>query len=78
VADGLEQQAASTAPGTASILTAQAQAANLQSQAMLQRMLAAELRQEAARLAHTNALRKQSADSTRDLRNNLLQILSRP
>jgi hypothetical protein len=78
VADGLEQQAANTAPGTASILTAQAQAANLQSQAMLQRMLAAELRQEAARLAHANALRKQSADSTRDLRNNLQQILSRP
>lgn len=78
VADGLEQQAAVSAPGSASILTAQAQAANLQNQAMLQRMLAAELRQEAARLAHTNALRKQSADATRDLRNNLLQILSRP
>jgi hypothetical protein len=78
VADGLEQQAAVSAPGSASILTAQAQAANLQSQAMLQRMLAAELRQEAARLAHTNALRKQSSDATRDLRNNMQQILSRP
>jgi hypothetical protein len=78
VADGLEQQAAVSAPGSASILTAQAQAANLQNQAMLQRMLAAELRQEAARLAHTNALRKQSADATRDLRNNMQQILSRP
>jgi hypothetical protein len=77
VADGLEQQAALSAPGSASILTAQAQAANLQNQAMLQRMLAAELRQEAARLAHTNALRKQSADANRTLRNNLLQILSR-
>jgi hypothetical protein len=77
VADGLEQQAALSAPGSASILTAQAQAANLQSQAMLQRMLAAELRQEAARLAHTNALRKQSADANRTLRNNLQQILSR-
>lgn len=77
VADGLEQQAALSAPGSASILTAQAQAANLQSQAMLQRMLAAELRQEAARLAHTNALRKQSADANRTLRNNLQQILTR-
>ena len=77
VADGLEQQAALSAPGSASILTAQAQAANLQSQAMLQRMLAAELRQEAARLAHANALRKQSADANRTLRNNLQQILSR-
>ncbi len=78
VADGIEQQAAAAAPGSASILTAQAQAANLQNQAMLQRMLAAELRQEAARLAHTNALRKQSADATRELRNNMQQILSRP
>jgi hypothetical protein len=77
VADGLEQQAAVSAPGSASILTAQAQAANLQNQAMLQRMLAAELRQEAAHLAHTNALRKQSADANRTLRNNLQQILSR-
>jgi hypothetical protein len=77
VADGLEQQAAVSAPGSASILTAQAQAANLQNQAMLQKLLAAELRQEAARLAHGNALRKQSADANRDLRNNMLQILSR-
>jgi dipeptidase len=77
VADGIEQQAAVSAPGSASILTAQAQAANLQNQALLQRMLAAELRQEAARLAHTNALRKQSAEANRTLRNNLLQILSR-
>ncbi len=77
VADGLEQQAAVSAPGSASILTAQAQAANLQNQAMLHKLLAAELRQEAARLAHTNALRKQSADANRDLRNNMLQILSR-
>jgi hypothetical protein len=78
VADGIEQQAAAAAPGSASILTAQAQAANLQNQAMLQRMLAAELRQEAARLAHANALRKQGADATRQLRNNMQQILSRP
>ena len=77
VADGLEQQAALSAPGSTSILTAQAQAANLQNQAMLQRMLAAELRQEAAHLAHANALRKQSADANRTLRNNLQQILSR-
>jgi hypothetical protein len=77
VADGLEQHAAVSAPGSTSILTAQAQAANLQNQAMLQKLLAAELRQEAARLAHTNALRKQSADANRELRNNMQKILSR-
>jgi hypothetical protein len=77
VADGLEQQTAVSAPGSASLLTAQAQAANLQNQAMLQKLLAAELRQEAGRLAHANALRKQSAEANRNLRNNLQQILSR-
>jgi len=77
VADGLEQQAGISAPGSASILTAQAQAANLQNQAMLQRMLAADLRQEAARLAHANALRKQSAEANKVFRNNLQQILNR-
>jgi hypothetical protein len=44
---------------------------------MLQKLLAAELREEAARLAHTNAIRKQSADAHRDLGNNMLEILSR-
>lgn len=78
VADGLEQQAASSAPGSASILTAQAQVATLQSQAMLQKTLAADLRQEAAQLAHANALRKQSADAMRNLRNDMIQMLSRP
>jgi len=77
VADSLEQEAATSAPGSAPIVTAQASAANLQNQAMLQRLLAVELRQEAARLAHANALRKQSAEANRQLRNNLLQVLSR-
>ncbi len=77
LADGLEQQVALSAPGSASILTAQAQAANLENQAMLHRLLANELREEAARLAHTNALRKQSVDANRNLRLNMQQILSR-
>ena len=77
VADGLEQQAALTAPGSASILTAQAQAANLENQALLHHLLAAELREEAATLAHANALRKQSTDAEKDLRLNMQQILSR-
>ena len=77
IADSLEQQAAASAPGSAPIVTAQAAAANLQNQAMLQRLMAAELRQEAARLAHGNVLRKQSAEANRTLRNNLQQILNR-
>jgi len=77
IADSLEQQAVASAPGSAPIVTAQASAATLQNQAMLQRLLAAELRQEAARLAHANVLRKQSAEANRTLRNNLQQILNR-
>ncbi len=78
VADSLERQSAVTSPGAAPLLTAQAQIANLQNQAFLQKMLAAELRQEAARLAHDNATIKSGADANRNLRNSMQQILSRP
>ena len=78
VADSLEQQSAVTSPGSAPLLTAQAQVANLQNQAFLQKMLAAELRQEAARLAHDNATLKSSAEANRNLRDNMQQILRRP
>jgi len=77
VADAIEQQAASASPGSAPFLTAEAEVANLQNQAYLQRMLAAQLRQDAARLAHNNALLKQSAESVRGLRNATEQILNR-
>lgn len=77
VADSLERQAASTAPGAASFVTVQGQVANLETQAFLQRLLAAELREEATRLAHANALLKRSADANRVLRDHMLQVLSR-
>jgi hypothetical protein len=77
VADSLERQAASTAPGAALLVTVQAQVANLENQACLQRLLAAELREEAMRLAHANALVKRSAEANRVLRDHMLQILSR-
>jgi hypothetical protein len=77
LAERLEQEAGASAPGSATILAAEAQVASLENQAMLQKMLAQELRQEAAALAHQNALRKQSADDNRALRNNLLHILGR-
>lgn len=78
VADSLERQSALTSPGAAPLLTAQAQVANLQNQAFLQKMLAAELRQEATRLAHDNAAIKSGAEANRNLRNSMQQILSRP
>jgi len=77
-ADTLEQQAGQAAPGSTPLLTAQAQIANLESQAFLQKMLATELREEAARLAHDNAVRKRNAGATRNLRDQVHQVLSRP
>jgi hypothetical protein len=61
VADQLENAASQAAPGSAPYLTAEAVTATIRSQAITQKMLAAELRQEAAYLAHMDALRKQGA-----------------
>jgi len=74
-ADAMERQAATAAPGSAPMLSAQALAANLESQAFLQRMLAAELREEAARLAHANALLKESGAATQGLTNGVQRVL---
>jgi hypothetical protein len=64
VADQLENTASQAAPGSAPFLTATAVAASIRTQAVTQKMLAAELRQEAAELAHRNTLRKGRATFT--------------
>lgn len=76
-ADNIEDQASQAAPGSAPFLTATAVAASIQSQAITQKMLAAELRQEAARLAHENALRKRGATITGDVSTQILNLLQR-
>jgi hypothetical protein len=58
----IEDEAAEAAPGSAAYLTGAGIVAAVENQAMMQRMLAAELREEAAMLAHTNAIRKRQAD----------------
>ena len=58
----IEDEAAQAAPGTAAYLAGAGMVAAVENQAMMQRMLAAELREEAAILAHTNAIRKRQAD----------------
>ncbi len=63
-ADQMENQVAVSTPGSNPYLTAQAQVANLRCQAFMQKMLAAELRQEAGRLAHDNVLVKRRTAST--------------
>lgn len=76
-ADDIEDQASQAAPGSAPFLTATAVAASIESQALTQKMLAAELRQEAARLAHENSLRKRGATITGDVSNQILNLLER-
>lgn len=77
-ADSLEAQAIASVPGSAPLLTAQAQAANLANQAYLAKMMAADLRLEATKLAHDNAIRKKSAATTGTLRQQLQQVLTHP
>jgi hypothetical protein len=63
-ASQMENQIALSTPGSNPFLTAQAQVANLRCQAYIQKMLAAELRQEAGRIAHDNVLVKRRTSAT--------------
>ena len=78
LADSLEQQAMTAAPGSASMITAQARIADLETQAQLAKMLAAQLREEATKLAHQNALLKQRSVATQNLQNQIQQVLAHP
>lgn len=77
VADQLESASSQAAPGSAPFLTASAVVAGIQSQAVTQRMLAAELRQEAARMAHKNAQRKRLSTYSTQLGNQIINLLKR-
>lgn len=74
-ANAMETSASQAAPGSAPFLTASAVASSIQSQALTQKMLAAELRQEAAHLAHDNGSRKRGAAFTTQLRGVLINLL---
>jgi hypothetical protein len=73
----LENGASQAAPGSAPFLTASAVVASIQSQAITQKMLAAELRQEAARMAHQNAECKRTATNTGQFGNQIMNLLKR-
>jgi hypothetical protein len=74
----IEDEARLAAPGSTPFLTAAAMATNIQSQAMMQKMLATMLRQEAARVAHENAERKRHGTLVVRIRQNLSDVLRRP
>jgi hypothetical protein len=66
-ANQMENQVAVSTPGSNPYITAQAQVANLRCQAYMQKMLAAELRQEAGRIAHDNVLLKRRTTATTNI-----------
>jgi len=74
-ANSIETSASQAAPGSAPFLTASAVASTVRSQALTQKMLAAELRQEAAHIAHRNGFRKRGADFSTQLRGVLTNLL---
>ena len=76
-ANNIENGASQAAPGSAPFLTASAVTSSIVSQALTQKMLAAELREEAAHLAHENALRKRGATITGDVNAEILKLLER-
>jgi hypothetical protein len=64
-----------SAPGSSSLITAAAVAGEIRSQAVTQKMLAAMLRQEAARVAHDNAIRKRNAAYASQLQTDMTNVL---
>jgi hypothetical protein len=73
-ADSIESAAGQAVPGSTPFLTATATSSCIRSQALTQKMLAAELRQEAARIAHQNGLRKRGAMFTTQLRGFIMNL----
>ena len=73
-AEAIEDEATRMAPGTAAMSSAAAYIASVQSQAHMQKMIAGQLRQEAARLAHDTMILKRGATFTRESRNKLTEL----
>ena len=70
----IEDEATEDAPGSAAYLTGAGIAAAVQNQAMMQRLLAAELREEAGSLAQANANRKRQAEMAAQFRGNATNL----
>jgi hypothetical protein len=70
-AEAIEDEATRLAPGTAAMVSAAAYIAAIQSQAHMQKMIAGQLRQEAARIAHDTMFLKRGATFTRESRDKM-------
>ena len=64
-----------SAPGAAPFLSAAGTLASLETQAMIQKMIAAQLRQEAALLAHRNTLLKRDVSMASQMRGHINNLL---
>jgi hypothetical protein len=73
-AQAIENEATRLAPGTAAMVSASAYIAVVQSQAHMQKMIAGQLRQEAARMAHDTMTMKRSAIFTRESRDKMTDL----
>jgi hypothetical protein len=73
-AEAIEDEATRLAPGTAAMVSATAYIASVQSQAHMQKMIAGQLRQEAARIAHDTMILKRGATFTRESRNKMTEL----
>lgn len=73
-AEAIEDEATRMAPGTAAMSSAAAYIAAVQSQAHMQKMIAGQLRQEAARLAHDTMFLKRGATFTRESRTKVTEL----
>lgn len=74
-AQEIEDQAETTAPGTAEMVAAEARTAELASIAMQHKLLAYQLREAAIEIAHRNAVLKQSTTNMQNLNQQLLNHL---
>ena len=76
-ANAIEDEGVNMAPGEAPFLAAAGITASVKSQAMMQRMIAAAIRQEAARVAHDNTVRKRNAMFGAQFRNDMQTIFKK-
>ena len=77
-ADQMENQVALSTPGSNPYLTAEAQVAALRGQAYVQKLLAADLRQEAGRIAHDNVLTKRRSTAAGGISSTISGALTNP
>ena len=73
-AQAIEDESTRLAPGTAAMVSAAAYIAAVESQAHMQKMIAGQLRQEAARLAHDTMVLKRGATFTRESRSKITEL----